>query len=116
MKIAEQIWSDFISSPTLMVILALIYICSTIGKFMTEQEIARREGTLPPKTVPQELVIFMFVGWILFIVALFINWKVALTFRVLIFLIETTPIIGIIGIIPRAIIMVCIEAIFARRR
>jgi hypothetical protein len=85
----------------MMIILGIVYVCSTIGKLITEQEIARREGALSPttKTLPEGLAIFMIAGWILFIVALFIDWKVALSVRILIFLIESVPIIGLIGII-----------------
>lgn len=44
MKLLENIWNDLISSPTLMVLLGIVYVCSTIVQLITEQEIARREG------------------------------------------------------------------------
>ena len=112
----SDIWGQLSTSPLLVALLGLMYVCRSIGTLYIETDKAVRLGELPAnaRRVPDGFVIFPYLGWILTITVIFINWKVGVFVRLAIWILETTPIVGVLGLLPQSLIMMVTEMLFAR--
>ena len=84
---------------TIVILTAIYFFCESISTFETRIIQAKRDGTAPAdeQSLPNWTAIFIWIGWITFIILVFLSWKYALIIFFIKFILKVLPVLETIG-------------------
>ncbi len=88
-----------IDSTVIIALTILYFICESISTFDIRLMQGKRDGSLPPDEplLPNWTAIFIWMGWIIFIALILLNWKYAILIFIVKFVLKVLPVLETIG-------------------